>query len=69
VTYLPAHVQGRWYYLYLILDLYSRKIVGFEVHDTDSASTPHIWPNAQHLPRASTRRRCARCCTVTTAPA
>src|SRR5215469_6922018 len=37
VTFLPAQVQGRWYYLYLILDLYSRKIVGFEVHDTDHA--------------------------------
>ena len=37
VTFLPAAVQGRWFYLYLILDLYSRKIVGFEVHDTDSA--------------------------------
>ena len=37
VTFLPAQVQGRWYYLYLILDLYSRKIIGFEVHDTDSA--------------------------------
>jgi putative transposase len=37
VTFLPAQIQGRWFYLYLILDLYSRKIVGFEVHDTDSA--------------------------------
>jgi len=37
MTYLPATVAGRWFYLYLILDLYSRKIVGFEVHDTDSA--------------------------------
>jgi transposase InsO family protein len=37
VTFLPARVQGQWFYLYLILDLYSRKIVGFEVHDTDSA--------------------------------
>jgi hypothetical protein len=27
VTFLPAHVQGRSFYLYLILDLYSRKIV------------------------------------------
>ena len=35
MTYLPAQVQGRWFYLYLILDLYSRKIVGWEVHDTD----------------------------------
>ncbi len=45
VTFLPAHVQGRWFYLYLILDLYSRKIVGFEVHDTDSAD------HAAHLAR------------------
>ena len=37
VTFLPAQIQGRWFYFYLILDLYSRKIVGFEVHDTDSA--------------------------------
>jgi putative transposase len=44
-TFLPATVQGRWFYLYLILDLYSRKIVGFEVHDTDSAD------HAAHLAR------------------
>jgi hypothetical protein len=25
VTFLPAQVQGRWFYFYLILDLYSRK--------------------------------------------
>jgi transposase InsO family protein len=45
VTFLPATIQGRWFYLYLILDLYSRKIVGFEVHDTDSAD------HAAHLAR------------------
>ena len=37
MTYLPAQVRGRWFHLYLILDLYSRKIVGAEVHDTDHA--------------------------------
>lgn len=37
MTYLPSHVAGRWFYLYLILDVYSRKIVGFEVHDSDDA--------------------------------
>jgi transposase InsO family protein len=36
-TYLPAMVVGRWFYLYLILDIFSRKIVGWEVHDADSA--------------------------------
>lgn len=37
MTYLPAQVAGRWFYLYIILDLYSRKIVGWEVHDSDHA--------------------------------
>ena len=45
LTFLPTQIQGRWFYLYLILDLYSRKIVGFEVHDTDSAE------HAAHLAR------------------
>lgn len=45
MTYLPATVVGRWFYLYLILDLYSRKIVGFEVHEADSAE------HAAHLVR------------------
>jgi hypothetical protein len=38
-------VQGRWVYLYIILDLFSRKIVGFEVHDADQAE------HAAHLVR------------------
>jgi putative transposase len=37
MTYLPAAVIGVWFHLYLILDLYSRKIVGWEVHATDDA--------------------------------
>ena len=45
VTFLPAQVQGQWFYLYLILDLFSRKIVGWEVHDSDSAE------HAAHLAR------------------
>ena len=43
MTYLPALVMGRWFHLYLILDLYSRKIVGWEVHDNDdSAHAIHL---------------------------
>ncbi len=45
MTYLPATVAGRWFHLYLILDLYSRKIVGWEVHDRDHAD------HAAHLVR------------------
>ncbi len=37
MTYLPTQIAGRWFFLYLILDVYSRKIVGFEVHDHDNA--------------------------------
>lgn len=36
VTWLPRTVTGQWFYLYLILDLYSRKIVGYEVHPSES---------------------------------
>ena len=38
MTYLPTGVAGMWFHLYLILDLYSRKIVGWEVHDSDDAA-------------------------------
>lgn len=37
LTFLASQVPGRWFYLYLILDVYSRKIVGFEVHESDSS--------------------------------
>jgi putative transposase len=43
MTYLPAQVLGRWFHLYLILDLYSRKIVGWEVHDSDHADHAAHW--------------------------
>lgn len=37
VTYLPTLVRGQFLYLYLILDIFSRKITGFEVFDTENA--------------------------------
>ena len=37
MTYLPTQVVGRWFYLYLIMDLYSRKIVGWEINAADHA--------------------------------
>jgi putative transposase len=37
MTYLPSPVKGQFFYLYMILDVFSRKIVGWEVHERDSA--------------------------------
>lgn len=36
VSYLPSGICGLYYYLYLILDIYSRKIVGWEVEVEES---------------------------------
>ena len=47
MTYLPATVVGAWFHLYLILDLYSRKIVGWELHATDDSV------HAAHLVRCT----------------
>ena len=36
VSYLPSPVRGQFYYLYVILDIFSRKITGWEVHECES---------------------------------
>jgi len=38
ITYLPTGVRGRFFYLYLVLDIYSRKIVGWQVHDEERSA-------------------------------
>lgn len=37
ITWLPGPAVGVYFYLYLVLDLYSRKIVGWEVHERERA--------------------------------
>ncbi len=37
ITYLPTTIKGIFFYLYLIMDVFSRKIVGWEVYETESA--------------------------------
>lgn len=37
ITYLSAGIKGKYHYLYLILDLYSRKIIAWEVFEKESA--------------------------------
>jgi transposase InsO family protein len=36
ITYLQAPVRGRYYYLYMFIDLFSRRIMGWRVHDEES---------------------------------
>ena len=37
ITYLPTQVRGVFFYLYLFVDLFSRKVVGWQVFDSESA--------------------------------
>ena len=38
ITYLPTAVKGLFFYLYLVLDIYSRKIVGWQVYEEESSA-------------------------------
>jgi putative transposase len=42
ITYLPGAIKGMYYYLYLILDLYSRKVVGWEIWPDESAANASV---------------------------
>ena len=37
ITYLPTQVMGVYFYLYLFLDIYSRKIIGWQVYESESS--------------------------------
>lgn len=37
ITWLKSPVNGRWFYAYAVIDLWSRIIVGWEVHERESA--------------------------------
>ena len=53
ITYCPSRVRGQFYYLYLFEDIFSRKLVGYEVHETESAEQA-----AQLLQRSLLREQC-----------
>lgn len=42
ITYLRGAILGEYYYLYLMMDIYSRKIVGYVVHERESAELSAI---------------------------
>lgn len=54
VTYLPSQVRGMFFYLYAVLDLYSRKLVAWEVHARESGELA-----AELLERARWREKLA----------
>jgi transposase InsO family protein len=37
ISYLPTQVRGLYFYLYMIVDIYSRKIVGWSIHEVESS--------------------------------
>ena len=37
ITFLRSSVRGQFYYLYLVIDIYSRMVVAWEIHETESA--------------------------------
>ena len=37
ITYLSTTVKGQYYYLYMVMDVFSRKIVGWQVYDKECA--------------------------------
>jgi transposase InsO family protein len=49
---MPAAANGHYFYLYMIMDIYSRKIVGWEVHLAESA-----WLGADVIEKAALRER------------
>lgn len=53
ITYLASCTKGQFYYLYLFEDLFSRKIVGFEVYEEESGALA-----ASLLQRTVLREQC-----------
>lgn len=53
ITYLPSPVRGKYYYLYLIEDIYSRKAVSWEVYEQECGTRA-----AGLLQRAILRESC-----------
>lgn len=38
ITYLPTTIVGAYFYLYLYMDIFSRKIVGWQVYESESSA-------------------------------
>ena len=57
ITYLPTQVRGRFFYLYLFVDIFNRKVVGWQVLIARAPRRPqHCW-NTSAGARASVPTR------------
>ena len=55
ISYLPTSVKGIWLYLYLVVDIWSRKVVAWDVEQSESAELA-----AQLVSRACLKERVSR---------
>ncbi|EJE4164399.1 transposase [Vibrio parahaemolyticus] len=55
ISYLPSKIRGKHYYLYLIMDIFSRKVVGAEVYDQELGEYA-----AELLQRTAWREKCVQ---------
>lgn len=56
VTWLKGPVRGMFYYLYMIMDVFSRKVVGWEVHERECGDLASVL-----VRRAVMAEGCLRC--------
>jgi putative transposase len=38
ITYLPTEIKGVYFYLYMFIDIFSRKVVGWQVYEVESSA-------------------------------
>lgn len=38
ITWIPSTISGMYFYLYMVMDIYSRKIVGWQVYEKESSA-------------------------------
>lgn len=38
ITYLRSPIRGSFFFLYLVVDIFSRRVIGWDVHDEESSS-------------------------------
>jgi len=55
ISYMPSRVRGCYWFLYAILDVYSRKLVAWEVHERESGELASAL-----IQRAVLREQCVR---------